>query len=134
MAAIGQSAPGMYFLICERADIEAVQADIAAEVGVQFGTEVRLLDASLPSLDHLLEASYRNDASRTTLFTFRHWEHKLVNSLDRNIVLIAQRGPVLFLAALEVAERTLAAAPNLRNRLADVLFIKPDEVLGHAVA
>ena len=41
---------------------------------------------------------------------------------------------MLLLADFEVAERTLAAAPNLRNRLADVLLIKPDDVLRHAVA
>jgi hypothetical protein len=41
---------------------------------------------------------------------------------------------VLLLASHEIAERALAAGPNLRNRLTDVLLIKPDEAFGDARA
>ncbi len=47
MAALGQNAPSIYLLICESTDLEAVQADLAAEVEVQLATEIRSLDASV---------------------------------------------------------------------------------------
>ena len=119
----------MYLLICERNDIEAVRADIAVEVGVQCGTEILSLEVPPLSLDDLLEAPRIDGRTRITLLVLRRWDHKLVDSIDRNVVLLTRESPVLFLADLEIAERTLAAAPNLRNRLADILVIRP-EILG----
>jgi hypothetical protein len=107
--------------------MEAVQSDLAAEMDVQLGSELRLLDSSNLSLEQLFEAIAPNGQPRAVLLTIRQWERKLVDSLDRNIVLVTEAGPLLLLTDFEIAERILSAAPNLRNRLADVLLITPDQ-------
>lgn len=127
LAAIGLSAPSLYVLICDRGEMEAVQSDLVAETDVQLGSELQLLDGSNSSLEQFFEAIASNGEPRAVLLTIRRWEPKLVDSLDRNIVLVTRAGPLLLLADSEIAERILSAAPNLRNRLADVLLIRPDQ-------
>jgi hypothetical protein len=127
VVAMGLTSPSLYVLICERGEMEAVQDDLAAEVGVQLGSELRLLDASNLSLEQLFEAIPPDGEPRAVLLTIRKWERRLLDSLDRNIVLVTDAGPLLLLADVEIAERMLSAAPNLRNRLADVLLIRPDD-------
>ena len=66
------------------------------------------------------------------LVTLDRWIPKLIDSLDRNIVLATSAGAVFLLTNEEIANRILAAAPNLRNRLTDVVSIAPDEAIGGA--
>jgi hypothetical protein len=129
LASMGLTSPSLYVLICERGEMEAVQSDLAAEVDVQLGSELRILDTSNVSLDRFFEAIAPNGKPRAVLLTIRQWERKLVDSLDRNVVLLTGAGPLVLLADFEIAERILSAAPNLRNRLADVLLIRPDQSL-----
>ena len=134
LAAAGQDSPSVYLLISEAAAIDAVQADIAAEVQVQLGVNLRSLAASEVQPERLEDAFAVDSMSPVVLITLDHWAPKLIDSLDRNVVLVPRAGPVLLLADFELAERALAAAPNLRNRLTDVLAIGPEEASGGARA
>ena len=65
----------MYLLICEPTDIEAVQADIVAEVAVQFGTEAQSLVASPLSLSNVfLEASELRQRTADYFTHLAKWE------------------------------------------------------------
>jgi hypothetical protein len=130
LAAVGLDTPSLYLLISEAPNIQAIQADITAEAQVQLGVGPRELAATDVRIDRLEDASAQDPDRQVTLITLDHWMPKLVKALDRNIVLLTRSGAVLLLAKPEVAERLLAAAPNLRNRLTDVLEIRLDEAFG----
>ena len=123
---MGLTSPSLYILVCDRGEMETVEADLSAEMDVQLGSDLRLLEASNLRVEQLFEATLPNGGPRVVLLTMRQWERKLVDWLDRNIVLVTDAGPFLLLAELEIAERVLSVAPNLRNRLADILSIRPD--------
>jgi hypothetical protein len=134
LAAAGTHTPSLYLLISDAGAIRAIEADIAAEVQVQLGVGLRSLAAAGVRLDRL-EAAFTGDPDRPiTLITLDHWLPKLVTALDRNVVSLTKGGAVLLLADQGVAERLLSAAPNLRNRLSDVLAIRPDEAFGGPIA
>jgi hypothetical protein len=132
VAAAGLATPSIYVLICEPGELGAVQEDLAAEIEVQLGSELRSLDASNITFDVLFEATAHANGPGIVLLAMRRWEQNLVDSIDRNIVLLTDSGPLILLTSFDVAERILAKAPNLRSRLADVLLIGPDEALGGA--
>jgi len=134
LAAAGGDTPSVYLLVSEDAAMDAVRADIAAEVEVQLGLNVRSLLASELRPAMLEEALTADMARLVVLITLDRWPPKLTDWLDRNVVLLTRAGTVLLLANHETAERALAVAPNLRNRLTDVLAIKPDEAFGGAQA
>lgn len=134
LAAAGQHAPSLYMLVCETAVSAAIRADIAAEAQVQLGLNLRLLAASDVLQERLEEIFTSESGFPLILITLDRWLPKLVDSFDRNVVLLARAGILLFVANRKIAERVLAAAPNLRNRLTDVLLIKPDETFGDAQA
>jgi len=127
VASMGLTSPSLYVLICERGEMEAIQSDLAAEMDVQLSSELRLLDAPNLSVEQLSDAITPDGEPRAVLLTIRQWERRLVDSLDRNIVLVTGAGPLLLLTDFKIAERILSEAPNLRNRLADVLLIRPDQ-------
>lgn len=130
LAAAGQGSSSVYLLISEAGGIEAVEADVTAEVEVQLGVNLRRLTASEVRLDRL-EDAFRSGADwPVMLLNLNRWVPKLIRSLDRNIVLVTRAGAVLLLANPDVAQRLLEKAPNLRNRLTDVLIIKPDDAFG----
>src|SRR5579863_9177365 len=131
LAAAGQDTPSIYLLICKAPAMDAVRADLAAEVEIQLGSKLRTLLGS-DVRPELLDDAFKHDTIwLISLVTLNRWLPTLVDSLDRNIVLLARaRTAVLLLATPEVAERALASAPNLRNRITDVLSIGPDEALG----
>jgi hypothetical protein len=130
LAAAGQDTPSLYLLVCETAVMDAVRADIAAEVQVQLGFNLRLLAASEVRPERLEDAFTSDTVGHVILVTLDHWLPKLIESFDRNIVLLTRAGMVLLLASHEIAEHALAAGPNLRNRLTDVLVVKSDEAFG----
>src|ERR1017187_5407681 len=107
LATIGPDNPSLYLLISEAHTMQPIQADIAAEVQVQLGVGLRALAA----------ADARFDGSEDAF------------ALDRNVVLLTRSGAVLLLANRKIAERILAEAPNLRNRLTDVFAIVLEELL-----
>lgn len=130
LAAGGQHTPSLYMLVCETAVSDAVRADIAAEAQIQLGLNLRSLAASDVLPERLEDIFTPDSVLPLILITLDRWLPKLVDSFDRNVVFWARAGIVLLIASREIAERVLAAAPNLRNRLTDVLLIKPDEVFG----
>ena len=132
LAAAGQDAPCLYLLICEAGAMDAVRADLTAEVQVQLGFDIRLLTASEVRPEKLEEAFVGDAVRPVILFTLDRWLPKLIDSLDCNVVVLTRAGTVLLLADRQIAERALAAAPNLRSRLADVLAIAPDQAFGGA--
>ncbi|HEX3685650.1 MAG TPA: hypothetical protein VHU83_24155 [Bryobacteraceae bacterium] len=134
VASIGLSSPSIYVLICEPEEMEAIEADLRAEVEVQLGSDLQTLDASSRPSYQRLEAIAPNTRAGVVLLTMRRWEPELIVSVDRNIVLVTRAGPLLLLTTLKIAERTLVAAPNLRSRITDVLSIKPDPFLRQAPA
>jgi hypothetical protein len=127
LAAVGLDTPSLYLLIAEAAEAHVIQADITAEVQVQLGVGFRALAAAAVRLDRLEGVFTQNPVALVTLIMLDGWLPKFVAALDRNIVLLTTPGAVLLLANREVAEHILVAAPNLRNRLSDVLAIRPDE-------
>jgi hypothetical protein len=134
LAAAGTGTPSLYLLISDAGAIRAIESDIAAEVQVQLGVGLRSLLAAEMGLDRLEEAFMPDPDRPVTLITLDHWLPKLVIALDRNVVSLTRGGAVLLLANQAVAERLLSAAPNLRNRLSDVLAIRPDEAFGGPMA
>ncbi len=126
----GQEVPSVYLLILEPATAMAIQADLAAEVQVQLGTTLRSLVASEMEPERLDDAFRQDVEWSVVLIAVDRWVPKLIDSIDRNVVLLTNAGTVLLVANRELAERVLTAAPNLRNRLTDVLAISPDEVFG----
>ncbi len=134
LATVGLKTPSLYLLISDAPAMRVIQADITAEVQVQIGVGLRALAAADMGPGKLEDVFAQHPATPVTLVTFDRWLPRLATSLDRNIVLLATAGAVLLLANREVAEHMLAAAPNLRNRLSDVLAIRPDEAFGGAVA
>ncbi len=134
LAAAGRQTPSVYLLICGADAMDVVRADMAAEVEVQLGVNLRLMTASEVRPARLEDAFALETSWSVVLMTLDQWLPRLVESLDRNIVLLTRAGIVLLLASREIAERALAAGPNLRNRLTDVLVVKPDEASGAALA
>lgn len=134
IAAAGTDTPSLYLLIADAGDIRAIEADITAEVQVQLGVGLRSLVAAEMKLDRFEEVFTRDPERPVTLITLDHWLPKLVTALDRNVVSLTRGGAVLLLASRAVGERLLSAAPNLRNRLSDVLAIRPDEAVGGTMA
>jgi hypothetical protein len=129
LATIGPDNPSLYLLISEAHTMQPIQADIAAEVQVQLGVGLRALAAADARFDGSEDAFARDPDRPVTLITLDHWLPKLVTALDRNVVLLTRSGAVLLLANRKIAERILAEAPNLRNRLTDVFAIVLDELL-----
>lgn len=132
MAILGGSAPAIYLLISRPSDVEAVRADLAAEVDIQLAVQLDFLEPSIPALEKWLNSSVSRNAREVVLLALGRPEQKVISFLDRNVVLMAQRGQVLVLTERSVGERMLAGAPNLRNRIADVLAIDPDDALSGA--
>jgi hypothetical protein len=133
LAAVGQGTPSVYLLICDAAGVDAVVADMAAEVRIQLGLNLRPFVASQLRPESL-EPFTQRYAGDVVVITLDRWLPTLVSSFDRNIVLLTATGTVALIATIEIAERVLRAAPNLRNRLTDVLFLKPEEVFGDSRA
>lgn len=130
LAATGVGCPSMYLLLSESSAIEAVQADLVAEIEVQLGSEIRMRVASEVAPEKLEQAFLPSGAPAVTLVRFDRWVPQLVQSLDRNVVLLTRAGVVLLLSTMDLGRRTLAAAPNLRSRITDVLSLTPDEGVG----
>lgn len=130
VAAAGQSVPSIYLLVCDDRSTAAVQADLEAEIKIQLGFELQSVVASEVRAEKLEDTFKQSAANWSIIFLiFDRWLPKLIDSIDRNVVLLARAGTVLVLANRQVAERILATAPNLRNRITDVLSIEPDEAL-----
>jgi hypothetical protein len=128
LAAAGTNNPSMYLLLCEAGDLSAVAADLAAEIEVQLGISVRTAKASdvvERGVDDTLGWQSAYPALRLTLDA---WTPDLVGALDHNITLLENAVNVFILLTTHgLCERTLAAAPNYRNRLTDIFQIAPDE-------
>ena len=130
---MGQDAPSLYLLICDPAEMDAVLADMAAEVQIQLGLELRAIAASTLRPE-TLEALTEHNAGQFVVIALAIWLPELISSLDRNIVLLTSGGAVALLTSSDIAEHVLISAPNLRNRLTDVLVFRPDEVFGDSRA
>lgn len=130
LAVAGQSAPSLYLLVCDDRSTGAVQADLVAEIEIQLGFKAQSVRAS-DVRPEKLEDTFKQSAAdwSIVLLIFDRWLPKLVDSIDRNVVLLTQAGTVLLIANRQIAERVLVGAPNLRNRITDVLCIEPDEAL-----
>lgn len=129
LAAAGLDTPSMYLLISEAPAMPAIEADIIAEIQVQLGVGVRAWAPAGVRFDRSEDVAQDPDRP-VTLITLDHWLPSLVTALDRNVVLLTRSGAVLLLANRKIAERMLAEAPNLRNRLTDVVAMLPDEAFG----
>jgi hypothetical protein len=134
LATIGPENPSLYLLIAAPPAMQAIHADIAAEVQVQLGVGLRALAPADLRFDGSEDAFAQDPDRPVALITLDHWMPQLVTALDRNVVLLTKGGAVLLLANAKIAERMLAEAPNLRNRLTDIFAIVLDEALEGPVA
>ncbi|MEX2299621.1 MAG: hypothetical protein WD733_01720 [Bryobacterales bacterium] len=134
LAAAGQNSPSAYFLIAATSATESVQVDLAAEVEVQIGGYLQCLAAADLDPERLEHAFGSEIHWPNLLITVDHWVPNVIDWFDRNVVIVIGAGAVLFLANPRVAERVLRAAPNLRNRLTDILTIEPDPAFGGFLA
>ncbi|HTX39671.1 MAG TPA: hypothetical protein VME43_31860 [Bryobacteraceae bacterium] len=123
----GPTNPAIYLLICGQGTADGVENDLLGEIRAQLGDPVQaetvseLLSRSLP---------FSRDSS-TRLIRIDRWLPDLVDSLDKHSALLVQDGSqLLFLAEEQTAEQLLKAAPNLRNRLAGVFHIEPEDLSG----
>ena len=124
IAAAGLRNPAIYLLICDAEAAAAVQADLVAEIDVQLGAVVHSETASDMRANDL--NVWRDGSIRIVLVD--RWIPELVDSLDRHsAVLVQDGGKLVLLAKKEWAERMLRRAPNLRNRLTDIVQIKPED-------
>jgi hypothetical protein len=131
IGAAGLQNPAIYLLICDAEAAAAVQADLVAEIDVQLGAAVQVETASELRANDL--KVWRDGSIRIVLVD--QWIPELVDSLDRHsAVLVQDGGKLLLLATKEWAERILRRAPNLRNRLTDVVMINPDDLSAGSVA
>jgi hypothetical protein len=128
LATAGTDNPSMYLLLCEADDLSAVAADLSAEIEVQLGISVRSATASEVGERGVDETLGWQSAYPALLLTLDAWTPELVSALDRNITLLENAVNVFILLTTHgLCERTLAAAPNYRNRLTDIFQIAPDE-------
>jgi len=110
--------------------MEELRADIEAESQVQLGYGVRVLTASELQAEGFERVFLSDEPAPVTLVVMDRWARKLVTMLDRNVILLARGSAVLLLVSPKVAECAVASAPNLRNRLTDMLEMKIDDALG----
>jgi hypothetical protein len=134
LATVGLDTPSLYLLISDAPEMHVIQADITAEIQVQLGVGIQVLAAADVGAGRLEDVFIQDPATPVILITLDRWLPKLVAALDRNMVLLETPGAVLLLASRGVAEHMLIAAPNLRNRLSDVLAMRPDEAFGGTMA
>jgi hypothetical protein len=128
LATSGSNNPSMYLLLCEAGDLSAVAEDVSAEIEVQLGIPVRTAKTSEVGERGVDETLGWQSAHPALLLTLDAWMPDLVSALDRNITLLENAVNVfILLTTPSLGERVLAAAPNYRNRLTDVLQIAPDE-------
>ncbi len=126
IATAGENNPALYLLIAEAADLPAIRSDFEAEVHVQLESGLRCLVAEDLSPERLEDTFSSASAPKILLITFDRWNPELIQSIDRNVVLLTGNVPVLLLTKTSVADRILSAAPNLRSRLTDILTVTPD--------
>jgi hypothetical protein len=127
IAVAGLQNPAIYLLICDAEAAAAVAADLVAEIDIQLGAAVEIETASELRANGL--KVWRDGSIRLVLVD--QWIPELVDSLDRHsAVLVQDGGKLLLLATKELAERILRRAPNLRNRLTDIVQINPEGLAG----
>jgi hypothetical protein len=132
LALAGRGVPSVYLLIVEPTTTAGIQTDLLAEIQIQLGTGTRVRSIVASALQpERLDYAFRQEADQPViLMSIDRWVPKLIHSMDRNVVLLTRGGAILLLTNRELAERVLSAAPNLRNRLVDVLEMTPDSVFG----
>ncbi|MFN0172549.1 MAG: hypothetical protein ACKV22_39725 [Bryobacteraceae bacterium] len=123
LAAVGLDTPSAYLFLCDESAIDGVRADLAAEVQVQLGFTLRMLIGSEMRPAELAEVLAPEPAWPVVLVTLDRRLPKLIEALDLNVVVLTTAGAVLLLADQEIGEWALMSAPNLRNRLTDVLKV-----------
>jgi hypothetical protein len=130
--AMGQGSTAMYLLIYEESAQLQIEADLQAEVEVQFGIRLPIE----PVLELLREDDgiRLNDMDPVRVLRIGRWSPELIRLLDTHVVRLERTGAqFLFLATDKLSEQLLVAAPNFRNRLTEVLRILPDDPSGGAL-
>ncbi|HVN03158.1 MAG TPA: hypothetical protein VMT86_02005, partial [Bryobacteraceae bacterium] len=128
LAAIGLESPSIYLLIVEPDAADIFRTDLTAETRIQLGAELQTLTVEEVLLERLAEVFAKLDRN-VVLITFDRWRQDVVLTFDRNITLV-RNGALLLLASQEIALRILTAAPNLRNRITDILEVRRDLAFG----
>lgn len=128
LAAAGPATSSLYLLICDADESGAILADMTAEVRIQLSQDVQTLAGSELQTGNL-KSSNQLATGDLLVIVFDRWLPKVVSSLDRNIVLLTGGGITTLIATPGIADRVLGGAPNLRNRLTDVLILKREDDL-----
>jgi hypothetical protein len=130
--AVSPGTPAMYLLISEAGTEAAVENDLREEVEVQLGSSLSIYRlAESPDSNRDIEELEGDAAGGIRLLRIDVWAPDLIGSLDSHVIRLEQTGAqFLFLTSEELSQRLVIAAPNFRNRLADVLRITPDDPSG----
>jgi hypothetical protein len=119
----------MYLLIYDESVKLDVEADLQAEVEVEFGR--RLPIGMVSELMREDDGVRRDDVDPIRVLRIDNWSPKLIGLLDTHVIRLERTGAqFLFLTTSKLAEQLLAAAPNFRNRVTEVLRILPDDPSG----
>ena len=122
---------GLYLLICADPERAVIEEDLLAEYEVQLGVlPLRIVESATAQggLNQILDAAATEPA---LLYVLDRWRSDTALTMDRNVARLQQSVvKLLVLANVEVAERLLFWAPNLRSRLTDVLTIISEAVSG----
>lgn len=122
----------MYLLIQEDGEQPFVEADLQAEAEVQLGS--RLLIGSVSDLLSDPGSLTLNDKNSIRVLRIDHWSQELIGLLDTHVIRLERsQAQLLFLTTDVLSEQLLAAAPNFRSRLTEVLRILPDSPVGDAL-
>ncbi len=127
--ALGQGTTAMYLLIYEEGSQSAIEADLQAEVDVQLSSSLPIGRVSERlDIGGLLGLP---DHGPIRVLRIDRWSPELIALLDTHVIRLEQTGAqFLFLATPVLAQKLLVEAPNLRNRLTEVLRIVPDDPSG----
>jgi hypothetical protein len=123
--ATGQGSAAMYLLIFNEDAQASVEADLRAEFEVQMGRRMKI---GRVSRTHDVQEALDSPASeQVRVLRIDRLSSRVVAMLDTHVVRLERAGAqFVFLATQELAERLLTRAPNLRNRLTEVLRIVPE--------
>ncbi|QOY87778.1 hypothetical protein [Paludibaculum fermentans] len=123
--AMGEGATAMYLLICPREDQAEAEEELKAEVELQLGAPLPIYRSS-----ELLSWSGETASPgvpAVQLLNIEQWSLELVAALDTHVVRVERNAAqLLFLTTDAIAEQLLVGAPNLRNRLTEILQFIPE--------
>jgi hypothetical protein len=125
--ATGQGSLATYLLVFDEGAKAAVEDDLRSEFEVQMGIRLKIGRASHPQ--DVEKAITLEASDQVRVLKIDRMSPRVLAILDTHVIRLERAGvQFVFLATHELAERLLMRAPNLRNRLTEVLCIVPENI------